>query len=230
MDICIIVFPGTNREQDMALALTRVFGTPPRFIWHKETDIGNPDLIVLAGGFSHGDYLRCGAMAARAPVMQAVIQKAIKGTRVLGVCNGFQILVETGLLSGALLRNKTLRFACRQVYLKCENTNTDFTRHLTPHTLIHVPVAHGEGAYFVDSDTHKRMQDHAQIAFGYCTHEGAYEDSANFNGTIAHIAGVFNKEKTILGMMPHPENAALPWHANQSGLGIFESLRESLCA
>jgi phosphoribosylformylglycinamidine synthase len=228
MKAALIVFPGTNREPDMAMALERVTGKAPAMIWHKDTDIGNPDLIVLPGGFSYGDYLRCGAMAAHSPVMKEVIRLAGKGTRLLGVCNGFQMLVETHLLPGALLRNNGLKFICRHVNLRCENTDTDFTRRMKQGEVIRVPVAHGDGNYFADDATLDALEANGQVAFRYCNDNGDVTPDANCNGAARNIAGVFNREKTILGMMPHPENAVLDWQDNLTGLKLFEGIVEAL--
>lgn len=228
MKTAIIVFPGTNREKDMAMAFESASGHKPYFVWHKETDIGRPDLIVLPGGFSYGDYLRCGAMAAHSPVMKEVIRMAGKGTRVFGVCNGFQMLVETGLLPGALLRNKSLKFICKHVHLRAENVSSIFTAKLDAGATIHVPVAHGEGNYFADHTVLAGLEDNDQVAFRYCDAAGAVNDDVNPNGSIGNIAGILNKEKTILGMMPHPENATQAWQDNQSGLPLFESITRAL--
>lgn len=226
MKAAIIVFPGTNREKDMAMALTHVSGKKPDLIWHKETSLSNYDLIVLPGGFSYGDYLRCGAMAAHSPIMKEVIAKANAGTRLLAVCNGFQMLVETGLVPGGLLHNASLKFICKQVHLKVENNQTDFTNKFSANEVIKVPVAHGEGNYFVSDDTLKELEDNNQIAFRYCGENGAFAESPN--GSVAQIAGVFNKTKTIMGMMPHPEDAVVPHAGNQSGSKLFESIVEAL--
>lgn len=218
MRAAIIQFPGTNREHDMAMAL-RVAGAIPDFVWHKDNDIGGVDLIVLPGGFSYGDYLRCGAMAAHSPVMRDVIAKAEKGVPVLGVCNGFQMLLETGLLPGALMRNQSLRFICKRVRLRCENDNTIFSRKIGAGSTIEVPVAHGEGNYFTDEQTVSRLKDEGRVAFRY---------EEDVNGSVDRIAGIYSENKTILGMMPHPENATQPWQANQDGRPLFQSLVESL--
>ncbi|HEY0900885.1 MAG TPA: phosphoribosylformylglycinamidine synthase subunit PurQ [Micavibrio sp.] len=224
MEISLIVFPGTNREQDMAQAFQRLTGKPPKFIWHKDTDIGNPDLIVLPGGFSYGDYLRCGAMAAHSPVMREVISRAKRGARVMGICNGFQILVETELLPGALLRNRSLKFICKQVHLKAATNQNDFMRKFAKDQLIQVPIAHGEGNYFADASTIQQLEDQDRIAFRYCDENGVVSDAANPNGSINNIAGILSESKTILGMMPHPENATQDHQGNLSGLPLFESL------
>lgn len=226
MDIALLLFPGTNREHDMAQALQQA-GVPEkniRMVWHKETDIGSPDLIVLPGGFSHGDYLRCGAMAANSPIMKEVVRKAQQGTRVFGVCNGFQIMIEAGLLPGALLHNNSLKFICKNVTLKAASTSG----YLPKDTLMTVPVAHGEGNYFANDAILKDLEDHDQVAFHYCDHDGNLSPEANPNGSIHNIAGIYNKEKTILGMMPHPENATLDHQINQSARGFFKNLLATL--
>ncbi len=226
MKAAVIVFPGTNREKDMAMALEHVSGQKTDLVWHKETSLRNYDLIVLPGGFSYGDYLRCGAMAAHSPIMKEVIAKANAGTRLLAVCNGFQMLVETGLVPGGLLHNASLKFICKQVHLKVENNQTDFTRKFSAGEVITVPVAHGEGNYFVNADMLKKLEDNGQIAFRYCNENGAAGE--NPNGSVANIAGVFNETKTIMGMMPHPEDAVVPHAGNQTGKKLFESIVEAL--
>lgn len=228
MKSAIILFPGSNREKDMEMALTHMTGRAPTIVWHKESTLPDCDLMVLPGGFSYGDYLRCGAMAAHSPIMQEVIARANKGVRLLAVCNGFQMLVETGLVPGALLHNRSMKFMCKQVHLRVENNSTDFTSAFTNKQIIQVPIAHGEGNYFIDADGLKAMEDKDQIAFRYCDASGATTDVANANGSTSNIAGVFNDKKTIMGMMPHPENAVVP-HANgHQGTGLFKSLVEAL--
>jgi phosphoribosylformylglycinamidine synthase len=189
MKASIILFPGTNREKDMAMAFESVTGHRPDFIWHKETDIGNPDLIILPGGFSYGDYLRCGAMAAHSPVMKEVIKSAEKGTHILGVCNGFQMLVETGILPGALLRNKSLKFICKHVNLRVDTESSSFTTKLPRGSVINVPVAHGEGNYFADDNKIKELEDEDRIIFRYCNENGDVNDETNPNGSSAELAG-----------------------------------------
>ena len=230
MKTAIILFPGTNREHDMAMAFERLTGVKPALVWHKDTDLGRPDLIVLPGGFAYGDYLRCGAMAAHSPIMKEVIALARKGTRVLGVCNGFQMLVETGLLPGALLRNKTLKFICKRVHLRCENARTDFTGTMKKGDIVNVPIAHGEGNYFASPGILKDLEDGDRIAFRYCDETGKITEAANPNGSIQNIAGILNKEKIILGMMPHPEDATQEWQGSRTGNGIFESIVNVLAA
>ena len=224
MKSAIILFPGSNREKDMEMALTHVTGRAPTIVWHKESTLPDCDLMVLPGGFSYGDYLRCGAMAAHSPIMREVIARANKGVRLLAVCNGFQMLVETGLVPGALLHNRSMKFMCKQVHLRVENNTTDFTNAITKNQVIQVPIAHGEGNYFIDADGLKAMEDKEQIAFRYCDASGATTDVANVNGSVSNIAGVFNDKKTIMGMMPHPENAVAPHVNGHQGIALFKSL------
>ncbi len=228
MKASIIVFPGTNREKDMAMALEKASGTKPELVWHKETNLDKSDLIVLPGGFSYGDYLRCGAMAAHSPIMKEVIAHAERGTRILGVCNGFQMLIETRLLPGALLRNKSLKFICKHVHLRTETAETEFTSKMSEGQVIHVPVAHGDGNYFANDEIMNELESEDRIAFKYCDENGETSDAANINGSSANIAGIYNKRKTILGMMPHPENAVMDWQNNESGAVLFESIVEAL--
>lgn len=215
MRAAILVFPGSNREKDMADALESVSGVRPSFVWHKETDLGKPDLIVLPGGFSYGDYLRCGAIAVHSPAMKEVVRLAGAGTPVLAVCNGFQILVEAGLVPGALIRNASLRFVCKTVTLRLEGESPIFTTALKTGDTMRVPVAHGEGNYVVSDDTLKGLNDRGQVAFRYV------ED---VNGSVDRIAGVYNTSKTVLGMMPHPEDALDPDLGNVSARPFFEGI------
>jgi phosphoribosylformylglycinamidine synthase len=227
MKSAIIVFPGTNRERDMAQAIRSVTGQNPDYIWHKQTSLSAYDLIILPGGFSYGDYLRCGAMAAHSPIMKEVMAHAKKGTPILGVCNGFQMLVETNLLPGALIRNKSLKFICRQVHLKSCASKPPFMSKFS-NTVIKVPVAHGEGCYYADSSTLQMLEQDQRIAFQYCNENGEITDESNPNGSALNIAGILNKRSTILGMMPHPENATLEWQDNQSGCLLFENILERI--
>ncbi len=204
----------------MALALKNAGASDVKLVWHKETSLPRQDLIIIPGGFSYGDYLRCGAMAAHSPIMKEVMEQVKSGVRLFGVCNGFQILVETGLLPGALLHNNSLKFICKQVHLKAVAEKGL----LAKDSMIHVPVAHGEGNYFAHADLIREMEDHDQVAFRYCNENGEYTASANINGSSDFIAGVYSKDKRILGMMPHPENAVLPHHGNQSAEGFFTQL------
>jgi phosphoribosylformylglycinamidine synthase len=221
MNAAVIVFPGSNRERDAAMALERAMGKKPHIVWHGDSELPKVDLIVLPGGFSYGDYLRTGAMAAHSPIMREVIERAKKGTRVWGICNGFQILCETQLLPGILLRNASMKFVCKSVTLRVENTDSDFTRLCKPKQELKVIVAHGDGNYFAEPDTLKGMHDNNQIAFSYAD---------NPNGSIHDIAGIFNKQKNVLGMMPHPENAVEPIHVSMDGNVLFDSVAKALAA
>lgn len=228
MRSAVIVFPGSNRETDMVAALEQASGQKPALVWHKDSELPEVDLIVLPGGFSHGDYLRAGAMAARSPVMGEVRRRAERGVPVLGVCNGFQILTEAGLLPGALMRNASLRFVCRTVTLRCENAQTLFTGGLEAGQRLEVPVAHMDGNYFADDDTLQRLEDTGGIAFRYVDAEGRTTAEACPNGSLDNIAGVFNDTKTVLGLMPHPEDAVDPLHGGTDGRALFKGLAEAL--
>jgi phosphoribosylformylglycinamidine synthase subunit PurQ / glutaminase len=216
MKAAVIVFPGLNRDRDMIAALTKIGGTKPAVVWHQEADIPEADLIVIPGGFSYGDYLRCGAIAARSPIMDQVRERAATGTRVLGVCNGFQILIEAGLLPGALMRNTSLKFVCREVKLEVANAETEFTRGYTKGQIIRCPVAHHDGNYFADPETLARVEGQGQVAFRYA-------QGTNPNGSINNIAGVLNAQKNVLGLMPHPENLIEAAHGGDDGRALFAS-------
>jgi phosphoribosylformylglycinamidine synthase len=233
MKCAIIVFPGTNREHDMADALERIDGRRPALVWHREAELPDVDLIVLPGGFSYGDYLRTGAIAAHSPVMREVVRRAEAGAAVLGVCNGFQILCESGLLPGALLRNSGLGFVCREVHLRVETAQSLFTNHYAAGAVIRVPVAHGDGSYYAAKETLARIEGEGQVAFRYCRADGQSDELANPNGSANNIAGIFNRTKTVLGLMPHPENATDPALAGPNGgtidgSGLFEGLVAAL--
>ncbi len=217
MKSAVVVLPGLNRDRDMIAALTKISGTAPVTIWQSDTDIPDVDLIVIPGGFSYGDYLRCGAIAARMPVMRAVAEKAAKGVQVIGVCNGFQILVEAGMLPGALMRNTSLKFVCREVKLQVANANTAFTHRYQPGQIIRCPVAHHDGNYFADAETLARIEGEGQVVFRYA-------DGTNPNGSINDIAGIVNAKGNVLGLMPHPENLIEPAHGGTDGRGLFESV------
>ncbi|SOE08538.1 phosphoribosylformylglycinamidine synthase subunit I [Hoeflea halophila] len=217
MKAAVILLPGLNRDRDMIAALTHVSGQAPLTIWQTETSIPDDiELIVIPGGFSYGDYLRCGAIAARMPVMQAVREKAEKGTRVIGVCNGFQILLEAGLLPGALMRNASLKFVCREVRLEVANASTVFTRGYTQGQILRCPVAHHDGNYFTDADTLADLEANNQVAFRYTA-------ETNPNGSLNNIAGIVNRAGNVLGMMPHPENLIEAAHGGSDGRALFES-------
>jgi phosphoribosylformylglycinamidine synthase len=226
MKSAIIVFPGSNRDRDMVMALRQASGSDPHMIWHKETDLPEVDLIVVPGGFSYGDYLRAGAMGALSPAMRTVKERADKGVPVLGVCNGFQILTETGLLPGALMRNAGLKFVCRDLHLRVETAQSLFTGGYADGQVIRVPCAHNDGNYFADEATLDRLEDTGRVAFRYVTAEGEAGD--NPNGSQRDIAGIFNETKTVLGLMPHPENAIDPLHGGTDGNGLFEGLVQAL--
>ncbi|GAB4365609.1 MAG: phosphoribosylformylglycinamidine synthase subunit PurQ [Calditrichia bacterium] len=225
MKYAIIVFPGSNCDHDMYYALQKVMGEKASFIWHKENSLDEFDAVVLPGGFSYGDYLRAGAIARFSPIMNEVIRLAKRGKLVLGICNGFQTLTECGLLPGALLRNRNLRFVCKQTYLKTENNRTPFTRHIPNGQILKIPIAHGEGNYFIDNDGLQELRANDQIVFRYCSPEGKITDESNPNGSIDNIAGIINKAGNVLGMMPHPERAMEALLGSEDGKLIFESIR-----
>jgi phosphoribosylformylglycinamidine synthase I len=212
----IVVFPGINRERDMAIALEQSFGEKPRMIWHKETDLSGIDLVVIPGGFSFGDYLRCGAMASRSPVMSAIHTHAQKGGYILGVCNGFQILTEAGLLPGALLKNASLRFLSMDCQLRVERTDTVFTRRFQKGQTFRAVMAHGDGNFFADDATLDRLEGEDLVAFRYA--------DANLNGSARAIAGVFSENRRILGLMPHPEDLVDPLMGGADGKPLFDAL------
>jgi phosphoribosylformylglycinamidine synthase len=217
MKSAVVLLPGLNRDRDMIAALTKISGAAPATVWETDTTIPDVDLIVVPGGFSYGDYLRCGAIAARMPVMRAVAEKAAKGVMVMGVCNGFQILVEAGMLPGALMRNASLKFVCREVKLSVANANTAFTRNYAPGQIIRCPVAHHDGNYFADPETLKRIEDEGQVVFRYA-------EGTNPNGSINDIAGIVNARGNVLGLMPHPENLIEAAHGGLDGRLLFESV------
>lgn len=219
MQASVIVFPGSNCDRDVAVAFEKASGKKPTMVWHGDSALPKSDIIVIPGGFSYGDYLRTGAMAAHSPIMREVIAAAKKGVRVLGICNGFQVLTETQLLPGVLLRNQKLKFICKTVSLKVENNDSVFTKAYKKGDTLRIPVAHGDGNYFADADTLKSLEANNQIAFRY---------NDNPNGSLANIAGIFNKERTILGLMPHPERANDSALGSEDGAGMFKSIVENL--
>jgi len=230
MKFGVVVFPGSNCDHDAFHVLSAVLGQPTEWIWHESADFGRFDAVVLPGGFAYGDYLRTGALASHAPVMQAVKQFAARGGLVLGICNGFQILLEAGLLPGAMLRNRRLKFLCRDVHLRVETTATPFTSACRPGQVLKMPIAHMEGNYFCDADTLATLERNGQIVFRYATHAGEIVDTegANPNGALANIAGICNPERNVLGLMPHPERAAELLLGSADGRFIFESMIASL--
>jgi len=224
MKAAIITFPGSNREPDLAMALKRATGREPLRVWHREAELPETDLILIPGGFAYGDYLRCGAMAAHSPIMREVRAQSERGTPVLGICNGFQVLTEAGMLPGALLPNRTLSFICRDVHLRVENSQTIFTCGYSTGQTIRVPVAHHDGNYTADPDTLDRLEDRGLVAFRYCGADGSITDDDNLNGSARAIAGVFNESRTVLGLMPHPENAVDPLLGSTDGRAFFDGL------
>jgi phosphoribosylformylglycinamidine synthase subunit PurQ / glutaminase len=217
MKSAVVVFPGINRERDMMLALEAVTGRKPIAVWHTETALPQVDLIVVPGGFSYGDYLRCGAIAARSPIMTDIRAKALKGLKVLGICNGFQIITEAGLLPGALVRNSHLHFVCREVKLKIENNRTFFTNKMKKGAIVSCPIAHGEGNYICDAETLKALEAEGRVVFRYA-------EGTNPNGAMNDIAGIVNEQGNVIGMMPHPENMIEPLHGKTDCRPLFESL------
>lgn len=224
MKAAMALFPGINRERDMAVAIESAFGARPRMIWHTETDLAGLDLIVIPGGFSYGDYLRAGAMAAQSPVMGAIRAHAERGGYVLGVCNGFQILTEAGLLPGALLRNASLRFLSRDCHLRVERADTVFTVRYQPGQVIRAPMAHGDGNYFADRATLDRLEGEKRVAFRYATAGGEISEAANHNGSARNIAGILSDNLRILGLMPHPEDLVDPLMGGTDGKALFDGL------
>jgi phosphoribosylformylglycinamidine synthase subunit PurQ / glutaminase len=227
MRSAVLVFPGINRERDMARALTLISGRAPAMVWHAETALpAGTDLVVIPGGFSYGDYLRCGAIAARAPVMDAVRAHADEGGLVLAICNGFQIACEAGLLPGVLMRNARLKFICRDVYLRVERSDTPFSRGYNAGQVIRVPVAHGEGNYVADADTVARLEAEGRVLYRYVSPDGALDPAWNLNGATDAIAGILNARGNVLGMMPHPENHVEAAMGCTDGRGLFAGLVE----
>lgn len=228
----IIVFPGSNCDRDVAHITQDILNWPTRFIWHQEKDVADCDLVVIPGGFSYGDYLRCGAIARFSAIMPAVKDHAEAGKWLLGICNGFQVLTEAGLLPGALVRNRDLHFICDRVHLRVETNQTPWSRNFHTEQVINLPIAHGEGCYYADADTLKSLEDHQQILFRYCQPQGQWDATSNPNGSLHNIAGICNRRGNVLGLMPHPERAAdpqmnqahLPESHSLDGLTLFRSL------
>lgn len=230
MKFGVVTFPGSNCDQDIIDVLSKIMGQQVENLWHKNHDLKGVDMVILPGGFSYGDYLRSGAIARFSPVMQEVIQFASKGGYVMGICNGFQILTEAGLVPGALLHNANRKFICRNVYLKPATNHSLITSDLDLNKALKIPIAHGEGNYFARPDVVKEMEDRDQILFRYCDEHGNVTAESNPNGSLANIAGVCNAGRNVFGMMPHPERAADPIIANEDGLGIFESILKTALA
>lgn len=224
MKSAVLVFPGINRERDLARAFEVVSGVKSHMVWHTETELPDVDVVAIPGGFSYGDYLRCGAIAARSPIVDAVRRHAERGGYVLGICNGFQIVTEIGLLPGALMRNASLKFMCKEVNLRVDNATSAFTSAYAAGQVIRCPIAHGEGNYFADAETLARLEGEGRVAFRYCDATGALTPEANVNGSIDSIAGILNERGNVLGMMPHPENLIEALQGGIDGRGLFESL------
>jgi phosphoribosylformylglycinamidine synthase len=224
----IVVFPGSNCDHDAHYVAETILGQEARLIWHKESSVGDVDVVILPGGFSYGDYLRCGALARFSPIMKDVVRYANNGGVVFGICNGFQVLVEAGLLPGVLLRNDSLKFVCKYVHLRVEKAGTHFTSLCRKGEVLEIPIAHGDGNYFTDSETLKRLEDRDQIVFRYCDRSGSVTEGANPNGSISNIAGIINDGGNVMGMMPHPERASDPVLHHTDGRKVFDSIVGSL--
>jgi phosphoribosylformylglycinamidine synthase len=223
----IVVFPGSNCDHDAQFVAETILGHKARLIWHKEGSLGDVDVVVLPGGFSYGDYLRCGALARFSPVMKDVVRFAASGGVVIGICNGFQVLTEAGLLPGVLLRNSSLKFVCDYVHVRVENPQTRFTGSCRPGQVLEIPIAHGEGNYFAEPDTVRKLEEDGRIVFRYCDASGTVSEEANPNGSIRSIAGIINERGNVLGMMPHPERASDPALGHTDGKKVFDSIVES---
>jgi len=230
MKACVVVFPGSNCDRDIKVALEAVSGKPVQMVWHADASVPSCDLIVLPGGFAYGDYLRCGAMAAHSPVMRDVVAKAKAGTAVLGICNGFQVLTEAGLLPGVLMRNASLRFVCKDMHLKVEQTDTPFTRRYAHNEIIRIPLAHGDGNYFADPVTLDALEGEGRVVFRYVDKGGNATIEANPNGAQRNIAGICDARRRVLGMMPHPERLFEPMLGGVDGRRLLESAVETLAA
>jgi len=223
MNFAVLQFPGSNCDQDCVHVLSNVLGHSARLLWHKETSLGNTDAVIIPGGFSYGDYLRTGAIARFSPIMQAVQAFAANGGLVLGVCNGFQILCEAGMLPGALIRNRSLQFRCEHVFLKTQTRNSAFTNAI-PDILMRIPIAHGEGCYFADAETVAKLNANDQILWRYVTAQGEATEASNPNGSVENIAGICNERRNVAGLMPHPERASEAILGCADGKSVFESI------
>ena len=228
MNVSVIVFPGSNCDRDAAYVTRDLLGQSTHMVWHEDRDLQKADLVIVPGGFSYGDYLRCGAIARFSPALQATLEHAQKGGLVLGICNGFQILTEAGLLPGALVRNRDLRYICDRVPLKVERTNLVWTQAYSPGQIITLPIAHGEGCYYADADTLQELEANQQVVFRYSSHLGEVSDAYNPNGSLHNIAGICNPAGNVLGMMPHPERASDPLLGSTDGLALLKSALTAL--
>lgn len=228
MKAAIIVFPGSNCDRDIAVSFRNVAKVEPKMVWHKETHIPDCNIIIVPGGFSFGDYLRCGSIAANSPVMREVIKKSKEGFPIIGICNGFQILTETRLLPGTLIRNNCLSFICKTTKLSVVNNRTYFSQKYFENQIIDIPIAHNEGNYFANDEIIKELEDNNQIAFKYCDEDGNFSNDANPNGSLKNIAGIINKKGNVLGMMPHPERATNMLSRLNDGENFFLSIAETL--
>ena len=230
MKFGVVVFPGSNCDRDIVWVTQGLLNQPTRMIWHEEHDLSDIDVVVVPGGFSYGDYLRCGAIARFSPVMQATIKHAQAGKPVLGICNGFQVLTEAGLLPGALVRNRDLHFICDRVPLRVERNDLLWTRQYENNQVITIPIAHGEGSYYADADTLKALEDNGQVVFRYCDSVGELTPESNPNGSLNNIAGICNRQGNVLGMMPHPERASDAALGCTDGVALFEGLLKAMPA
>jgi phosphoribosylformylglycinamidine synthase subunit PurQ / glutaminase len=229
MKVGVVIFPGSNCDHDALEWSSQLLNLPTEAIWYQDRDLRGVDLVILPGGFSYGDYLRCGAMAARAPIMGEVVEHARRGAPVIGICNGFQVLCEVGLLPGALLRNEHLTFLCQDVYLRVETVASPWTCELRKGQVLRVPIAHGDGNYFCDPETLRRLKGEDRVAFRYVSPAGQLEPAWNVNGSLESIAGILSEKRNVLGMMPHPERASEGIVGSSDGLGIFRSAVAALC-
>ncbi len=230
MKFSVTVFPGSNCDHDCEYVIREVMGQPVEMVWHKDTDLRNPDCVVVPGGFSYGDYLRTGAIARFSPVMRSVADFAAKGGLVIGICNGFQILCEAGLLPGALIRNKSLQFSCRYVYIRVEQTDTPFTRSCRAGQVLKIPIAHGEGNYFIDPEGLKKLTDNRQVIVRYCDPQGRTNPESNPNGSLENIAGVCDAKRNVFGLMPHPDRTGEDVLGSSDGKFIWDSILSAMAA
>jgi len=228
MKFSVVVFPGSNSDYDAFYAASRVVGEQAELVWHKDTDLKGADAVILPGGFAHGDYLRTGAIARFSPIMPAILEFAKKGGPVLGICNGFQVLLEAGLLPGAMLRNRDLKFHCEHVFVRVERTDTPFTAAAERGQRLRLPIAHGEGNYYAEPEVIRQLEGDGRVVFRYCDASGAVTDSANPNGAANNIAGICNEARNVVGLMPHPERACEGTLGSADGLVLFESVLSSV--